>query len=117
MLSVFPTVRWQGAQCLAGSGPSQSRAAQKVDGLPVALRAGLSATYSQHGNGTDPQGPHSRVTATFTKPPFSEPAPFKETGCVEQGESHYSPHPPGLDVLCVKPTVSRFPVHLVKPGL
>lgn len=69
-----PIVRWQGAQGLAGCGPSTGSAAQKVDGLPVALRAGLSALYSQHGNGTAPQGPPSRLTSTVTKPLLSDPA-------------------------------------------
>lgn len=98
-----------------------------LHGLPVALRAGLSALCSQHGNGTNPQGSHSRMTPTLTKPLLSDPdaefwgcpcAPFREAACVQQGESHYPLlNPPGVYVLCVKPTLSRFPVHLVKPGL
>lgn len=115
-----------GSQWLAGCGPSESSAARMGRMGSLCIEGRVSAGCSQHGTGTGPQGPHSRGASALTKPHFSEPAaefwacpcaPCKERGCAHQGECHHSLPPPALYVLCVKPTVSRFPVRLVKPGL
>lgn len=108
---MFATVRWQ---CLAGWAP------HGTEGRAI---CSLQPAWKWH----NPQRPHSGMTPTLTKPLLSDPAPqfcacpcapVKEAGCVQQGESPYSLlTPPGLYTLCAKPTLSRFPVHLVKPGL